>query len=201
MHIELAGTLELDDIRHSFRWTRRLQEDEIRAANPMNLGVWLFGPFFIVVAVIMGMGGQGYLALASALVGLLLLYPALAYLPWLLYWQYSILPGVYRDNLALFQLRWRLDDLGVDVLDARPSEQRHPWSDYRDYDEDGAGFLLYWWPLPGVDPDTLGDREQVVHYLPRRFFTPEQALEFSAFLAKKFAERGDERDSAPAASV
>ncbi len=97
-----------------------------------------------------------------------------------------MLPGQYRDQENLFHLRWRLDDLGLDLIDARPFEQRYNWSDYRAFDEDDEGFLLYWWPRVDEDPARLGDREQIVHYLPRRFFTPEQATEFSTFLHAKF---------------
>jgi hypothetical protein len=192
MRIEIAGTLELADIRHSCRWMWQLQEDEIRAANPGGLALWLFGPFFVVVAVVLGAGGMIFLALASGLIGLLLLFPSLTRLPWRLHYLYSILPGQYREYQKLFEVRWRIDDLGLDVIDARPSEQRYNWTDYRDAVEDETGFLLYWWPEPGVDPATLGDREQIVHYLPRRFFSPEHATEFGAFLQARFASPGEQ---------
>lgn len=186
MQLDIAGTLELADVRHAYRWTRHLQQQELRAASPVGLDRRLFGAFFLAVALILVGAGHVFVALASLLIALLLLFPGMAYMPRDLYWQYVLAPGMYRDQAALFQLRWKIDDLGLDLYDARPSERRYAWTDYRGFEEDEEGFFLYWWPRPDDDPAELGDREQVVHFLPRRFFTPGQAAEFSAFLKAKF---------------
>jgi hypothetical protein len=184
--MEIAGTLELADIRHAYRWTWDLQEQEIREASPTGLDRRLFGAFFLAVALILIFANQPFVALASTLIGMLLLFPSLAHQPRHLYWQYVLLPAQYREQTNLFQIRWVIDDLGIDLHDARPSERRYNWTDYGAYAADEEGFLLYWWPQPGEDVTQLGEREQIVHYLPRRFFTPEQASEFSAFLKEKF---------------
>ncbi len=82
MQMEIAGTLELADIRHAFRWTRHLQEQEVRTANPPGLDRLLFGAFFLAVALILVFAGHAFVAVASILIGLLLLFPGLAYVPW-----------------------------------------------------------------------------------------------------------------------
>ena len=193
MNLAIAGEVTLDDLRKMSWWVHRLQDDEIRAANPSSLGQVLFGPFFVVVAVILAIGGQVAVALASAVAGFLLLFPGLISWPGRARYIYGVLPGFYADHPEMFQVRWTIDGHGIEVTDARPAEQRAesrtPWSDYRNYAEDESGYLLYWWPEPEADLEALGDREQIVHYLPRRFFNDEDARVLSEFLRQRFAPR------------
>jgi hypothetical protein len=180
MRLEVQGEVSIAELRHAFRQSRRLRRQAAGVEQQ------LFALAFGVGGVLLILNHRIGLGVLCVVVSLLLFFPRLLGLPWELYWQYAVLPGEYEQNRDLFRLRLVLDDAGLHLHDALDHVQDYPWSAYAGAIEDEAGFLLHGGPA--------------LHFVPRRFFTVEQADEFSAFLQKRFGEGEGQAPGGPGTS-
>src|SRR5579885_2400224 len=182
MHLEVQGEVSIAELRHMFRESRRLRH------QPPGMERQLFALALLAFAVLLGIGHSIPLAVACGAVGLLLFFPRLFALPWELYWQYAVLPAEYEHHRGLFRLRLVLTDESLNLEDGLGHRQSYPWDAYDGCVEDEVGFLLHGSPSAPAGAAAAG-QAPVLHFLPRHFFTPEQAAEFSAFLKGKYGER------------
>jgi hypothetical protein len=181
MHLEVQGEVSIAELRHAFRQSRQLGRQPVGVLQQLvALGFVAAGGAQLIV------GHNVLFGVLCWALALVLFFPRLLLLPWELYWQYAVLPGEYEQNRGLFQVRLLLDDSGLHLHDALEHAQDYPWSTYAGAVEDEAGFLLHGGPA--------------LHFIPRRFFTVEQAHEFSAFLEKRFGEDEGQAPDGPGTS-